>query len=96
MAFLDVDDAHIPCDPHLLSFLAQLRKGGGLSIVASIIPSDLIASNSHQLAVDCKEMLHAIMKHHGVHGFCQAIVSSNVLEAKQSAMQAVGLPVRVW
>ena len=93
MALLDLDKDLLPKDPMLLSFLAQLRKGGGLSIVTSIIDGDLLDSATPARIKEHRDILSLLMKQHGIVGFSQAIVSTHPLESKLSAIQAVGVGV---
>ena len=94
MALLDVDeDDQLPLYPELLSFLSQLRKGGGLSIVSAVDVNDFMVARRLKRHRELKETLDMLMREHGIKGFSQVTVGLDAVNTHLTAMQTVGLGV---
>lgn len=92
MCLVDVDlSTHLPSNPGLLMFLAHLRKAGGLSIVMSALPGELIEKSANKELVEYRDILSMLMKEYGIDGFSQVMVSPDVNTAKLAALQSIGL-----
>lgn len=92
MAFVDIDrNSQLPADPSILSFLGQLRKAGGLSMITTCVDGSLLDRNSAKDVDEYRELLSYMMKEHGVPGFSQVIVSQSPHDAKLTALQSCGV-----
>eukprot|EP00834_Sanchytrium_tribonematis_P003480 NODE_135_length_16508_cov_1.365897.p1 type:complete len:868 gc:universal NODE_135_length_16508_cov_1.365897:12848-15451(+) len=78
--------------PAILSFLSQIKKGRGLTIILSvIITEDLNKVYSEKQNEKLQQLLKSKMVDHGINGFAEVLVSRSLVDGIAHAVQLSGL-----
>lgn len=92
MTFVELDEKdYLPLKSHILSFVSQLRKAGGLTIVSTVMEGDMTRSATNKRKNEIRDMLKYIIKKYHIEGFEQVIISENMPMATLAAIQTVGV-----
>ncbi|XP_067171067.1 solute carrier family 12 member 6-like [Apteryx mantelli] len=89
LVLLKLDEELRVKQPWLLSVAAQLKAGGGLTVVASVIPGDFL--EAHEQARTAEQELRRRMAAAGLRGFAQALVAPRAAEGLAQLVQGCGL-----
>ncbi|GMI01166.1 hypothetical protein TrST_g824 [Triparma strigata] len=73
LVLVDIDENGNPLKPSLISFVGQLKKGRGLTMVASIFKGDILDPETCERARDAYAILKLHMKEEEVPGFVEVI-----------------------
>ena len=76
LTLLDIDDNGNPKSPQLISLVSQLKKGRGLTMVASILKGNVLDKEVCERARDAYSILRLHMKNEGCKGFVEVIPSN--------------------
>ncbi|KAJ3088209.1 hypothetical protein HK102_009300 [Quaeritorhiza haematococci] len=79
--------------PTLLDFLSQLRKGGGLTVLGSVIVGDVIEKAKEDAIGKAREILMKAAKEHHVNAFADVLISPSLKQGILSAVQCCGVGV---
>ncbi|CAL2039991.1 unnamed protein product [Caenorhabditis brenneri] len=82
-------DVESPNTHGILSFVSQLKAGKGLTLVAHCMEGEYAENYLKAQAV--QEKLKAIVKKNKIKGFCDVLVTSNVIEGISCLVQTSGL-----
>ncbi|KAJ3325822.1 hypothetical protein HDU76_013064 [Blyttiomyces sp. JEL0837] len=82
--------------PRALDFLSQLRKGGGLAVVANVFVGDFINLEQEMIKVkQIETMLKLSIKDHHLNAFAEVSISPEINTGILSTVQTVGVgPLR--
>jgi len=76
LTLLDIDENGNPKSPQLISLVSQLKKGRGLTMIASILEGNVLDKEICERARDAYAILRLHMKNEGCQGFVEVIPSN--------------------
>ncbi|KAJ3416162.1 hypothetical protein HDV05_002807 [Chytridiales sp. JEL 0842] len=77
--------------PTVLDFLAQLKKGGGLNVLATVCAGDITKQMFDGGFKEANEVLKSSAKEHNLNSFTQVSISSTITSGILSAIQCTGV-----
>lgn len=75
--------------PAMVAFASQLKKGNGLTVIASVLQGDYVEMESE--VAELKTTLKALRAQNKIKGFCEVIVAPDVSIGISALIQTSGL-----
>jgi len=92
LTILDIDEDGYPCEKHLLSLAAQLKKGNGLNMLLSIVEGSILDPKVNAQIHRATMVLKNEAENQDMHGYVSILPSaSNAEETILTAIQNNGL-----